>query len=171
VTRRRVLGLLAGATALLVVLLAFGPISTERLLSIYVLVVAAIALAGLVRLAQPERSEDAPASEFERALRARTEEPKRPPELVRTERELTLGMSTAGHAHHRLLPLLRASADARLLARHGVDPARRPAAARELLGDEAWELLRPDRPAPEDRHGPGLRFARIAAVVERIEAL
>lgn len=168
--RRRVAGAVVAATAVLGVLLAVRPLSTERLLSIYVLVLAAIALTALTRVAQ-RGEEERIASRFEHALRQRRERPVRPPELVRTERELTLGMASAGHASVRLLPLLRDSAEARLSTRHGVDLHRRRDAARELLGDDAWELLRPDRPEPADRNDPGLPLARIAAVVDRLEAL
>ena len=87
------------------------------------------------------------------------------------DREIVLGIADADHAHRRLLPLLRSAAAARLAARHGFELDRRPAAARALLGDEVWELLRPDRPAPVNRHGPGLRKEQIAAVIERVESL
>jgi hypothetical protein len=43
--------------------------------------------------------------------------------------------------------------------------------ARSLLGEDVWELLRPDRPEPDDRHGPGIPRERIAAVIERVEVL
>ena len=87
------------------------------------------------------------------------------------ERELVLGSADADHAHRRLLPLLRATAAARIAARHGFELERRPEAARALLGEDVWELLRPDRPQPEDRHGPGVPRARVAAVIERVESL
>ena len=87
------------------------------------------------------------------------------------ERELVLGIADAEHAQRRLLPLLRSAAAARLAARHGFELERRPEAARDLLGDEVWELLRPDRAEPEDRHGPGVPRDEIAAVIERMESL
>jgi hypothetical protein len=40
-----------------------------------------------------------------------------------------------------------------------------------LLGEDAWELLRPDRPEPEDRHDSGVPREQIAAVIERVESL
>jgi len=166
--RRRVLGAVAIVTGLLVVMLAVRPLSAERLLSIYVLLLASIALASLTRIAQSHVGQRYP-SRFEHALRAREERPLRPPELVRTERELTLAVATAGHAHRRLLPLLREAAAARLFAHHGIELARRPEQARALLGEEAWELLRPDRPEPADRNDPGIPLARIESVVERLE--
>ena len=87
------------------------------------------------------------------------------------ERELVLGSADADHAHRRLLPLLQGTAAARIAARHGFELARRPEAARELLGEEAWELLRPGRPQPADRHGPGVPRARVKTVIERIESV
>jgi hypothetical protein len=87
------------------------------------------------------------------------------------ERELVLGSADADHAHRRLLPLLRSAAAARISAKHGFELARRPEAARALLGDDVWDLLRPDRPQPADRHAPGLPRAEVAAVIERIESL
>ena len=59
----------------------------------------------------------------------------RPPELVRTEREITLGMAKPATCTQRLLPMLREAAAVRLAARHerrhrtppgpGAAPARR----------------------------------------------
>jgi hypothetical protein len=87
------------------------------------------------------------------------------------ERELVLGEADADHAHRRLVPLLRAAAAARVAARHGFELERRPETARMLLGEDAWELLRPDRPEPEDRHDSGVPREQIAAVIERVESL
>jgi hypothetical protein len=167
--RRRLVGSLAGTTGLLLLLLAVRPVSAESLLTGYVLVLAAIALASLTRVAQPSGTRAS--SPFERALMARDARPLRPPELVRTERDLTLAAATAGHAHRRLVPLLRDAAAARLWANHGIELWRRPDRARALLGDDTWELIRPDRPEPDDRNGPGIPLARIAAVAERLESL
>lgn len=167
---RRVTSAILTLTAILGILLAVHPLTTERLLSIYVLALAAVALAALTRVAQTVE-ERRRASAFDAALRRRGIRPMRPPELVRTERELTLGIANAGHLHRRLLPLLRDAAAARLAQKHGVELERRPETARGLLGDEAWELLRPDRPEPADRNAPGLSFARVKALVDRLEAL
>ena len=86
---------------------------------------------------------------------------------MRIEREITLGTSSAGHLHTRLLPLLREAAAARL----GVDLELRPS-ARARLGDDAWELLRPDRPEPDDRNGAAAcRFAASARSSTTLERL
>ncbi len=134
------------------------------------IVLAAIALASLTRVAGRPDERHA-ASRLEHALRERVERPQRPPELIRIERELLLGVSSAGHLHRRLLPILRDAAATRLAANHDVELDRRPERARALLGDEAWELLRPDRPEPEDRIAPGLPLARIGALVDTLERL
>lgn len=159
------------ATGALVVLLALRPLSTARAFAIWILLLAAIALVELVgdsrRRSGGLRSE----SRFEDALRARPPQAPQPVELLRMERDLELGIADATHAHRRLLPLLRAAATARLASRHGIDLDRRPDAARALLGEDAWELLRPDRPEPENRHGPGVPRAEVAALVECVESL
>ena len=87
------------------------------------------------------------------------------------ERQLVLGVADADHAHRRLLPLLRAAAAARLSARHGLELERRPDAARALLGDDTWELLRPDRPEPDDRNAPGLPMGQLRDVISTLERL
>ena len=88
-------------------------------------------------------------------------------EVVRIEREITLGSSSAGNLHTRLLPLLRNAAAARLALDFDLHPGR----ARAALGDETWELLRPDRPVPEDRNAPGLPLRRVQSIVSRLERL
>jgi hypothetical protein len=168
--RSRIGKAVAGASALLIVMLGTRPVSIQQILTAYVFVLAGIALAALTRIAR-STSELPPPSDFDAALRARAVEPMRPSELVRTEREITLGTSSAGHLHQRLVPILREAAAARLSANHNVDLARRPDAARALLGEDAWELLRPDRPEPNDRHGPGIPMRRLRGVVSTLEKL
>jgi hypothetical protein len=153
----------------LAVALGLRPISVREILAAYVLSLAAIALAVLTRL--NARDPWDPISEFERALRPRATERARPPELVRLERELTLASANAGHLHTRLLPLLRDAAAVRLAARRRVDLFRRPGEASAVLGDEAWDLIRPDRPEPRDPQGAGLPFRRIGRLLDAIERI
>jgi hypothetical protein len=160
----------AVVTVVLVVMLGIRPISVQQILSIYVLVLAGVALAALTRIAR-SASELPPQSAFEVALLVRKPDSTRPPELVRTEREITLGLSNAAHLHQRLLPILRDAAAARLLAGHNVDIERRPESARALLGDDAWALLRPDRAAPLDRNAPGISLRRLRDTVSTLETL
>jgi hypothetical protein len=158
------------ALAALVGLLAIRRLPTTRGLAIWVVLVTALALIVLIRHSR-EYGGPEPASRFEEALRAWKPAATQPEELLRMDRELVLGSADADHAHRRLLPLLRTTATARIAARHGFELERRPEAAHALLGDDVWELLRPDRPKPEDRHGPGVPRARIEAVIERVESL
>ncbi|HEY2311868.1 MAG TPA: hypothetical protein VGH46_12240 [Gaiellaceae bacterium] len=158
------------ATVVLVVLLGIPKLSTSRALAIWIVVVAAFLLVVLIRHSRAV-DEWHPSRRFESALRDRKSATPPPEELLRMERELVLGSADADHAHRRLLPLLRTAASARISARHGFELERRPDAARALLGADAWELLRPDRPEPADRHDAGIPQAQIAAVIARIEAL
>jgi hypothetical protein len=160
----------AAATVALVVLLSLPQLSTSRALGVWVVLLTALVLFVLVRNSRDDHR-TLPAGRFEQALRRRKPPAAQAVELLRMERELILGVADADHAHRRLLPLLRAAARARLAARHGFELERRPEAARALLGEDVWELLRPDRPEPEDRHGPGVPHARIAAAIERVESL
>jgi hypothetical protein len=146
------------ATVALVVALGAHPFSTTRIVAGYVLALAAVSVAALVRVlgaVSKTRGE----SQFERTLAAKPQAQIRPPELVRVERELTLGIASEGHLHRRLLPLLREAA----AARGGL--------SRERLGDDAWELLRPDRPASPDRTAPGIPLRRLRELVARLESL
>lgn len=163
------LGLLfAAATAVLVVLLAAKPLPTTRSLAIWVVLLTAIALRELVRSLHRR---DEPKSRFELALSQRVAPAAETSVFAGMERELELSTATADHAHRRLVPLLRAAAAARLAMRHGIDLDRRPDVARQRLDEQTWDLVRPDRPEPRDRHAPGPRRDEIAAAIAQLEAL
>ena len=79
--------------------------------------------------------------------------------------------TSAVHVHAYLRPLLVEIASRRLAAR-GQTLERMPdAVARELLGDRLWDIVRPDRPFPEDRHGPGVAPQELRAMLEVLERL
>jgi hypothetical protein len=158
------------ALVVLVVLLALPRLPTSRALAIWVVLVTALVLLVLNRHAS-DRLWPVRSPRFEEALRVRKPPAPQAVELLRMERELVLGEADADHAHRRLVPLLRAAAGAPVGARHGFELERRPETARMLLGEDAWELLRPDRPEPEDRHDSGVPREQIAAVIERVESL
>ena len=44
-----------------------------------------------------------------------------------------------------------------------------PEAARQIVGDETWELVRSDRPPPKDRPARGLPVSELDRVVESLE--
>lgn len=122
----------------------------------YVLIVGALLMLGVVAAAGdaiPRRLR----SEFDAALAAPTHRSKQLPEIEKLEREVTLATASAYDLHFRLLPHLREIAQARL------ERAGRSASP-ETLG-RWWELLRPDRPAPDDRFGKGISPADLRALI------
>jgi hypothetical protein len=164
--QRRVVVLFAITTIALIVVLGLHPVSTERIAAGYALALAAIGLDALFRVVGSQSWQDR-GSVLEHALSRKAPEPTRPSEIVRIEREITLGATSAVHLHTRLLPLLRDAVAARL----GIDVDLHPERARAVLDRESWELLRPDRPAPADRSAPGLPIRRVRALVDEIEGL
>ena len=92
----------------------------------------------------------------------------RPSQLLRIERIVVRSGASRLATHTQLRPLVLEIAEARL-ARRGVrldgDEARR------LLGPQAWDLVRPDRPAPPDDRAPGIAASELQAVLDRLEAL
>lgn len=96
--------------------------------------------------------------------------PERPADLVRLERLVVTGRSTAGDVHLRLRPVLQEIAAARLRP-HGVGLERNPQDARRLLGDELWEIVRVDRPWPPEPRAPGVSWDQLTSVIARLEQL
>jgi hypothetical protein len=88
----------------------------------------------------------------------------------RLDRVVSAATSHAGDLHLRLRPILREIA-ADGLRRRGVELDAQPNAAQELLAPETWELVRPDRPRPDDAFARGLAPARLNAVLDDLEAL
>ena len=85
--------------------------------------------------------------------------------------ELRSSQDVASTLHFQVRPRLRVIADDRLAARHGLSLDRDPEASRRLLGEEAWELLRADRPQPTARSGAGIRAAELERIVSAVEGL
>lgn len=96
--------------------------------------------------------------------------PERFRQLEEIEYAADFALGTAFDVHFRLRPHLVRIATHRL-ARRGVSIELAPEEARGLLGEEAWELVRPGRPPPDDRHGSGVRLDRLRRVVEALDAL
>jgi hypothetical protein len=130
-----------------------------------VLAIALVVALGRLHHAMPRRP-----SAFDAAFARPPSEPARPASLARVEREVTLSTGTAFDVHYRLRPLLRGVATG-LLLRRGVDLERTPERARDLLTPGVWELVRPDRPPPENRTAPGLPLASVERAVDDLERL
>jgi hypothetical protein len=131
-------------------------------LHVYVFLVGGLLMLGLVAAAGdsvPRRAR----SQLERALSESAHREQRLPEIERTEREVTLATASAYDLHFRLLPHLREIAQCRL-ERSGKSPTP------ETLG-RWWELLRPDRPEPDDRFAPGIKQSELRALVSDLERM
>ena len=158
------------ATVALIVFRVVEPGRRELELDVYVLTVGAVALAAAVlatRRAYPLGEGSSLADALEREPRS----PVRPPDLERTERLLTMATTTAFDLHFRLRPILREVAEQRLAERRGLRLDSGDPQVEALLGDELWELVRPDREPPERRFLPGLEATAARRVIERLEAL
>jgi hypothetical protein len=134
--------------------------------AIVLLAVAAVA-AGLhaLRASLPRRP-----SAFDAAVAAAPDTGARPASLEAVERLVAGATAHAGDLHFRLRPVLREIATGALRGR-GVDLDRGPEAARALLGEEVWEIVRPDRPRPEEPFAPGLAPDALARVLDVLEEL
>lgn len=125
------------------------------LLEILTLVIGAmVMLIVLPRPPRPRRSEHTPPHAA------------RPADLARVEHAVA-ARQTGAEVHARLRPLLAEIAAARLGRRRRLTSAE----ARGLLGDELWELVRPDRQRPTDPRAPGLSLDQIAQMTDRLEQL
>lgn len=131
-------------------------------LHVYVFLLGGLLMLGIVAAAGdsvPRRLH----SELDRALSDSGQRKQPLQELERTQREVTLATATAYDLHFRLLPHLREIAQARL-ERSG------KTSGPDTLG-RWWDLLRPDRPEPEDRFGPGIKQADLRALVSDLERM
>jgi hypothetical protein len=108
-------------------------------------------------------------SPFLASLRTATLQAERPSSLARTERELSMAGASAFDVHFRLRPIISELAADLLSTRRGIDLGRSPERAHAALGDDVWELVRPDRPEPVERHAPGLDGAQLGRIVTALE--
>jgi hypothetical protein len=171
---RRLTGLaapIALASVALGAALFLFPGRRDTALDVYILFLGALGLVTAVRTtraASPDVHEPSLAAELEDPLDV---PPQRPRELERLEREVYLSLGSGFYLHHRLRPLMREIAAHRLLRRHGIELDGRPDAARKLLGEEAWEWLRPERPEPRDRWAAGPPLSELRGVVDALERI
>jgi hypothetical protein len=133
---------------------------------------AAIAAAGVIAtvIAVAVLAAGLPAAQRPPPPRARPPSMALPTQLLRIERIVARSGESALAAHAQLRPLLSDIAEARL-ARRGIQLSRDHDESRQLLGPEAWELVRPDRPRPPERGATGVAARDLEAVVKRLEAL
>jgi hypothetical protein len=160
---------LGTATLLLAVL--WLPEHRELAARVYAIFVGVLAVRLLVRavVVATTAPQERP---FDLALRGRAVRPlpiAKEPGLI--AHETGSATNRALELHHRFRPRLRRIAADRLAANHGVDLDEGTESAKRLLGDEAWEFLRPDREPPADRFGPGMPLAKLERIVSAVERL
>jgi len=103
--------------------------------------------------------------------RPQTAGPPRPGQLEALERLVITAAGNPVQVHAYLRPRLMEIASRRLAAR-GQTLERLPdARGRELFGDRLWDIIRPGRPFPEQRDGPGVRYEDLSAMLEALERL
>ena len=159
IARRPLLLVTAGCVVATALGLVFGQGRTVALASALALA-AALAAATALQLRPAQRQQPPP--------RARDDEmPLRLRQIVDDLREAE--QSEFG-VDRSLRPLLVPIVAARL-GRRGIDMARAPRRAQELLGDRLWEIVRPDRPPAANRVGRGLAGDELRETIERLEQL
>ena len=156
------------ATLLVVIALVAAPDRRDLIVDLYVLSLGGIAVVRLVGLTR-RRLRPGERSEFDEALKPGRFESVRVAERDKLEREVELGLQTAFDFHFRLRPTLVEIARNRLAGRGvSLDDERR---ARDVLGAEAWGLLRPDRDPPSDRNAPSLSTDDLGGLVAALERI
>jgi len=97
--------------------------------------------------------------------------PARPQPLIDAERLVSMSGTSAMTVHARLRPALVEIAQRRLAARGYALDTMGDVTGAQVLGPRLWDLVRPDRPFPEDRHGPGISTGELASMLTELERL
>lgn len=158
------------ATVALVAALELVPERGPLVVSVYLLLLGAVALRLLVRLVQLAHP-PAPASALDAVLNRRPGRPPPPAELESLGRMLALASASGVYVHNRLRPELRTIARELLFSRLGIDLDAEPAAARAALGPVVWDLVRPGRGGPDGYESPGLPPPVLARIVADLEGV
>jgi hypothetical protein len=140
------------------------------LLDVYLLGMGGVLLLALVRTSR-EGEGPTGSSDFDRALEEMHRRHPSDSGGLTLVNEVEQSTASALHLHVRLRPILREIAAHRLWMRFGVELDGEQERARELVGANAWELIRPDRPPPSDRLARGPTPADLRVVVEELERL
>jgi hypothetical protein len=142
----------------------------DALLEAYLLGIGGVLLLALVRTT----SEQAPATgsaDFDQAVGDLGRRYPSDSGELSLVHDVQQSVASTFHLHVRLRPVLREIAAHRLWARFGIDLDREHERARELIGVDAWELIRPARLPPGDRLAPGPPASHLSKVVEELERI
>jgi hypothetical protein len=105
-----------------------------------------------------------------RAPPSRAVDPPPLEQLRRVERALSAAQASEFGVDRELRPLFRPIAAMRL-ARRGVDLDRHRKEARELLGEQLWDVVRVDRLRGSNRVEGGISAAGLESLIERLERI
>ncbi len=136
-----------------------------RVFALVLLGVVLVLMVAALRRAFPRTSPLRPRAKPSRPVRAT------PETLVRLETRTALGVAGAFDLHYRLRPRLRELATELLASRRAIRLDEDPDRARQALGEETWQLVREDRPPPEDRIARGIPIRELTRVVESLERI
>jgi hypothetical protein len=139
------------------------------LVDVYLVAIGGVFLLALVRTTRLQAPVER-VSRFERALAEMRRRPSDTDELA-LARDVELSSLSAFHLHVRLRPVLQMIAAHRVSARYGVDLETEASRARELVPAATWELVRPERPPPDDRLAAGPPLSQLGLVVDELETL
>ena len=154
-------------TGAFAVALVLAPDRAELVVHIWLLVMLGLACLTLLQIIHTVYpSGDSP---FLASLRRPSISAEQPTSLARTEREVSMAGAAAFDVHFRLRPVLVDLAADLLSTRRGIDLERNPERAHLAIGDEVWEIVRPDRPEPAQRHAAGLDRATLDRIVTALE--
>jgi hypothetical protein len=157
------------SVVLLLVAIAL-PGRSDEAFRVYLLLLAGFGLTHLLIALYRSRPPAQP-SPVDQALQPRPPRPGHVEELDKIRREVTIAQTTAFDLHFRLRPTLRRIASELLWSRRGIELDGDPDAARHALGEETWQVVRADRPVPDDRFGPGIERESLRRVVAALEAI
>jgi hypothetical protein len=162
-----VVGILA--TLVLIAVAWLVPGQTRLVARAYIPSITAIAITARMReILDPSPSAPRP-RQRRRRRGPRSKNPLK--ELSRIEATVSVSPSSAKETYHRLRPILREIAADRLEVGRRIALDDDPVRTRAVLGDEAWALLRPDLPMPEDRSLPGPSLISSEKIVASLEAI
>lgn len=167
-TRGKTIGVAVLITVALSIAIALAGADRGKALYAYVLALSAIMLVLLRERINVDMPIVVP-------LERRLQLPPPRDERVMQLEALSSRLSSAGGStfdlHYRLRPLLREIAAARLARGHGIDLDRQPERSQTLIGEQLWELIRPDRNPPDDRFAKGISDAQVDALIDQLEAI
>ena len=156
-------------TLALVAILAFLPGWFDVAIRVYALFVTGVTLALMIAALRRAYPPATPAARNGKGRAGAGRE--RPAMLARLEQEVVLGAAGSFDLHHQLRPRLRMLAAELLSARRRLSLDGDAHQAREVLGEETWDLVRKDRPPPADRLARGMPPEALNRVVASLERL